>query len=102
MGTLSGGGTHRVSIGARTLLGANAASASPSATTASSRRGSTSPPARRSCSPTAPLADGGRPVVKGADLSGENGILFRRNSSGAVEAVRRAGVGVTLNEALHA
>jgi tetrahydrodipicolinate N-succinyltransferase len=24
MGTLSGGGTHRVSIGARTLLGANA------------------------------------------------------------------------------
>ena len=48
-------------------------------------------------------ADGTRPVVKGAELSGRSGILFRRNSlSGAIEAVRRAGVGVTLNEALHA
>jgi 2,3,4,5-tetrahydropyridine-2-carboxylate N-succinyltransferase len=47
--------------------------------------------------------DGGRKTVKGAELSGQNGLLFRRNSlSGAVEAVRRAGVGVTLNEALHA
>ena len=47
--------------------------------------------------------DGTRPVVKGAQLSGQNGILFRRNSlSGAIEAVRREGKGVTLNEALHA
>ncbi len=48
-------------------------------------------------------ADGARKSVKGAELSGHDGVLFRRNSlSGAVEAVRRAGVGVTLNEALHA
>jgi 2,3,4,5-tetrahydropyridine-2-carboxylate N-succinyltransferase len=41
--------------------------------------------------------------VKGAELSGRDGLLFRRNSlSGAIEAVQRAGVGVTLNEALHA
>ena len=51
----------------------------------------------------APLHDGTRPVVKGAQLSGQNGILYRRNSlTGAVEAVRREGVGVTFNEALHA
>ena len=51
----------------------------------------------------APLHDGTRPVVKGAQLSGQNGILFRRNSlSGAIEAVRREGKGITLNEALHA
>ena len=48
-------------------------------------------------------ADGSLPTAKGAALSGRPGLLFRRNSvSGAVEAVRRAGVGVTLNEALHA
>ncbi|MDQ2689329.1 MAG: 2,3,4,5-tetrahydropyridine-2,6-dicarboxylate N-succinyltransferase, partial [Chloroflexota bacterium] len=48
-------------------------------------------------------ADGALPTAKGADLSGRAGLLFRRNSlSGAVEAVKRAGVGVTLNDALHA
>ena len=38
MGTLSGGGTERVRIGQRCLLGPSRASASPSATTALSRR----------------------------------------------------------------
>jgi 2,3,4,5-tetrahydropyridine-2-carboxylate N-succinyltransferase len=48
-------------------------------------------------------ADGTRTTVKGSELSGRDGLLFRRNSlSGAIEAVRRAGVGVTLNETLHA
>ncbi len=48
-------------------------------------------------------ADGSRPTVKGAELSGRDGILFRRNSlNGAIEAVRRGGAGVTLNETLHA
>ena len=68
---------------------------------APSGRPSSTPPSRRPQEP--PLHDGSRPVVKGAELSGQNGILFRRNSlTGAVEAVRREGVGVTLNEALHA
>ena len=104
MGTLSGGGTHRVSIGARTLLGANAGIGISLGddcvveaglyVTAGSKIVLADEPTR---------ADGTRPVVKGAELSGRNGILFRRNSlSGAIEAVRRAGVGVTLNEALHA
>lgn len=104
MGTLSGGGAHRVSIGSRTLLGANAGIGISLGddcvveaglyVTAGSKISLASEP---------PLHDGTHPVVKGVQLSGQNGILFRRNSlTGAIEAVRRAGVGVTLNEALHA
>ncbi|GAA1690392.1 2,3,4,5-tetrahydropyridine-2,6-dicarboxylate N-succinyltransferase [Microbacterium sediminicola] len=104
MGTLSGGGSHRVAIGARTLLGANAGIGISLGddciveaglyVTAGSKIVLADEPAR---------ADGSRPTVKGGELSGRNGLLFRRNSlTGAVEAVRRAGVGVTLNEALHA
>ncbi len=104
MGTLSGGGSHRVSIGSRTLLGANAGIGISLGddcvveaglyVTAGSKIVLADEPAR---------ADGSRPSVKGAELSGRDGILFRRNSlTGAIEAVRRRGVGVTLNEALHA
>lgn len=104
MGTLSGGGAHVVSVGARTLLGANAGIGISLGddciveaglyVTAGSKIVLADEPAG---------ADGHRPTVKGAALSGRNGILFRRNSlTGAVEAVRRAGAGVTLNEALHA
>lgn len=104
MGTLSGGGTHRVSIGSRTLLGANAGIGISLGddcvveaglyVTAGTKIVLVDGP---------PTADGGRVTVKGAELSGQDGLLFRRNSlSGAVEAVRRAGIGVTLNEALHA
>ncbi len=104
MGTLSGGGSHRVSIGARTLLGANAGIGISLGddcvveaglyVTAGSKIVLVDEPAR---------ADGTRPTAKGAELSGRDGILFRRNSvTGAVEASRRTGVGVTLNEALHA
>ena len=104
MGTLSGGGTHRVSIGARTLLGANAGIGISLGddcvveaglyVTAGSKILLADEPA---------TADGSPRVVKGAELSGVSGLLFRRNSlTGAVEAVRRSGVGVTLNEALHA
>ncbi|OZB81716.1 2,3,4,5-tetrahydropyridine-2,6-dicarboxylate N-succinyltransferase [Microbacterium sp. 13-71-7] len=104
MGTLSGGGTHRVSIGARTLLGANAGIGISLGDDCIVEAGLyVTAGTKIVLADGAPLADGGRPVVKGAELSGQNGILFRRNSlSGAVEAVRRAGVGVTLNEALHA
>jgi 2,3,4,5-tetrahydropyridine-2-carboxylate N-succinyltransferase len=104
MGTLSGGGSHRVSIGRRSLLGANAGIGISLGddcvveaglyVTAGTKVVLADEPAR---------ADGSRPTAKGAELSGRDGILFRRNSlTGAVEAVRRAGIGVTLNEALHA
>jgi len=104
MGTLSGGGAHTVSIGARSLLGANAGVGISLGddcvveaglyVTAGSKIVLADEPARH---------DGSRPVIKGVELSGQDGILFRRNSvTGAIEAVRRTGAGVTLNEALHA
>jgi 2,3,4,5-tetrahydropyridine-2-carboxylate N-succinyltransferase len=104
MGTLSGGGSHRVSIGRRTLLGANAGIGISLGddcvveaglyVTAGSKIVLADEPRRH---------DGTLPTVKGAELSGRDRLLFRRNSlTGAIEAVRRAGDGVTLNDALHA
>ncbi|KJQ53599.1 2,3,4,5-tetrahydropyridine-2,6-dicarboxylate N-succinyltransferase [Microbacterium sp. SA39] len=104
MGTLSGGGTHRVSIGARTLLGANAGIGISLGDDCIVEAGLYVTAGTKIVLVDGPVTpDGGRKTVKGADLSGQDGLLFRRNSlSGAVEAVRRAGTGVTLNEALHA
>lgn len=104
MGTLSGGGTHKVSIGARTLLGANAGIGISLGDDCVIEAGLYVTAGTKVVLADEPAnADGTRPVVKGAELSGRDGILFRRNSvTGAVEAVRREGVGVTLNEALHA
>ena len=104
VGTLSGGGREVVSIGRRSLLGANAGLGIPlgddcvveaglyvTAGTKVTLKGFT--------------ADGasldGR-VVKARDLAGASNVLFRRNSlQGGVEAVARVGVGVVLNAALH-
>ncbi|RLK49082.1 2,3,4,5-tetrahydropyridine-2,6-dicarboxylate N-succinyltransferase [Microbacterium telephonicum] len=104
MGTLSGGGSHRVSIGARTLLGANAGIGISLGDDCIVEAGLYVTAGSKILLPAEPpLHDGSKPIVKGAELSGQNGILFRRNSvTGAIEAVRRQGVGVTLNEALHA
>ena len=42
-------------------------------------------------------------MVKALTLSGENGLLYIRNSvTGTIEVRRREGVGVELNAALHA
>ncbi|TQJ31748.1 2,3,4,5-tetrahydropyridine-2,6-dicarboxylate N-succinyltransferase [Microbacterium sp. SLBN-146] len=104
MGTLSGGGTHKVSIGARTLLGANAGIGISLGDDCIVEAGLyVTAGTKIVLVDEAPRPDGSRATVKGAELSGHDGILFRRNSlTGAVEATRRAGVGVTLNEALHA
>jgi len=104
MGTLSGGGSHRVTIGARTLLGANAGIGISLGDDCVVEAGLYVTAGAKIVLADEPVrADGTRPSVKGADLSGRNGLLFRRNSlTGAIEAVQRAGVGVTLNEALHA
>ena len=104
MGTLSGGGAHRVSIGARTLLGANAGIGISLGDDCVVEAGLyVTAGSKIVLADEPPRHDGARPVVKGAELSGRDGMLFRRNSlSGAIEAVRRTGVGVTLNEALHA
>ncbi|MCX6502441.1 MAG: 2,3,4,5-tetrahydropyridine-2,6-dicarboxylate N-succinyltransferase [Microbacterium sp.] len=104
MGTLSGGGTHRVSVGRRSLLGANAGIGISLGDDCVVEAGLYLTAGSKIVLADEPAgADGARPIVKGAELSGRDGILFRRNSlTGAIEAVRRAGVGVTLNETLHA
>ena len=104
MGTLSGGGAHKVSIGARTLLGANAGVGISLGDDCVVEAGLyVTAGSKIVLADEAPRHDGSRQIVKGADLSGRDGLLFRRNSlTGAIEAVRRKGVGVTLNEALHA
>ena len=104
MGTLSGGGSHRVSIGERTLLGANAGIGISLGDDCVVEAGLYVTAGSKVILVDQPLrADGSPVIVKGSDLSGTNGLLLRRNSlTGAIEAVARQGVGVTLNEALHA
>jgi 2,3,4,5-tetrahydropyridine-2,6-dicarboxylate N-succinyltransferase len=96
MGTLSGGGTHVVSIGRRCLVGANAGVGISLGDDCVVEAG---------CYVTAGakirMPDG--TTVKAAQLSGRDGLLFWRNSvSGALEARPRSGGGVELNAALHA
>ena len=94
MGTLSGGGTERVSIGRRCLLGANA--------------GPRHRDRRRLRGGGGPLRDGGHEGASAAGRAaarregrravGPGRVLFRRNSlTGAVEAVPRTGPGIALN-----
>ena len=104
MGTLSGGGTVRVSIGERSLLGANAGIGIALGDDCVVEAGLYVTAGSKVVLADGPnTAEGGRKTVKAAELSGRDGILFWRNSvTGAIEAKQRAGVGVTLNEALHA
>jgi 2,3,4,5-tetrahydropyridine-2,6-dicarboxylate N-succinyltransferase len=96
MGTLSGGGKEVIRVGKRCLVGANAGIGISLGddcvveaglyVTAGARVG---------------LPDG--QVVKASELSGKDGLLYRRNStSGAIEVVPRAGrTTVELNPELH-
>ena len=100
MGTLSGGGKQRITLGQRCLLGANAgvgislgddcvveAGLYVTAGTRVTLHDAASEPR----------------VVKASELSGVANLLYRRNStSGAVEALPRSGGAVELNSALHA
>jgi 2,3,4,5-tetrahydropyridine-2-carboxylate N-succinyltransferase len=100
MGTLSGGGTQRVSIGERALLGANSGIGISIGDDSVVEAGLYVTAGTK----VQLLVPGEEPrTVKAVELSGVAGILFRRNSvTGAVEALPRAGHGVTLNAALHA
>ncbi|MFZ4107396.1 MAG: 2,3,4,5-tetrahydropyridine-2,6-dicarboxylate N-succinyltransferase [Candidatus Planktophila sp.] len=96
MGTLSGGGKEVISIGEKSLLGANSGcgislgdnciiEAGTYITAASKIR----------------LPDG--EIVKALSLSGASNLLFRRNSlDGALEVVSRTGTWGGLNSILHA
>ena len=96
MGTLSGGGTAVISIGERCLLGANAGLGISLGDDCIVEAGLYVTGGSRVA-----LPDG--EVVKAVELSGADGLLFRRNSqSGAIEAMQRSGRWSGLNAALHA
>jgi 2,3,4,5-tetrahydropyridine-2,6-dicarboxylate N-succinyltransferase len=95
-GTLSGGGTHVISIGERCLLGANAGIGISLGDDCVVEAG-----LYLTSGTLVKLPDGD--IVKARELSGANGLLFRRNSqTGAVEALPRTGTWGGLNAALHA
>ena len=96
MGTLSGGGTEVISIGERCLLGANAGLGISLGDDCIVEAGLYVTGGSR-----VTLPDGD--VVKAIELSGADGLLFRRNSqTGAIEALPRSGRWAGLNAALHA
>ena len=95
MGTLSGGGTEVISVGERCLLGANSGLGISLGDDCVVEAGLYVTAGSR-----VTLPDG--EVVKAAELTGANGLLFRRNSqTGAIEALPRSGRWSGLNEALH-
>src|SRR5690348_7436175 len=95
MGTLSGGGTAVISIGERCLLGANAGIGISLGDDCVVEAG-----LYVTAGTKVALPDG--TTVPARSLSGQNGLLLRRNSvSGAVEALPRTGQGIALNEDLH-
>ena len=96
MGTLSGGGTEVISIGSGCLLGANAGIGISLGNGCVVEAGCYVTGGSR-----VTLPDGS--VVKARELSGRDGLLFRRNSvSGALEALPRDGDWGALNAELHA
>lgn len=99
MGTLSGGGTHRVAIGDRSLLGANSGVGISIGDDCVVEAGLYV----TAGSKVSLLMPGEEPrAVKASELSGASGLLFRRNSgTGAIEALPREGAAVTLNPTLH-
>jgi len=95
MGTLSGGGTQVISLGERCLVGANAGIGISLGDDCVVEAGCYVTAGTKVTTPD------GR-VVKALDLSGDDNLLFRRNSvTGAVEVVPWKAGGVGLNEALH-
>ena len=96
MGTLSGGGTERITIGARCLLGAESGIGISLGDDCIVEAGLYVTAGTLVKLPTGE-------VVKARQLSGTSNALFRRNSqTGAVELVARSGGWGGLNEALHA
>ena len=96
MGTLSGGGTQVIRVGERCLVGANAGIGISLGDGCVVEAGLYVTAGTR-----VTLPDGS--VVKAGELSGREGLLYRRNSvSGAVEVLPRTGDWGGLNEALHA
>ncbi|ATG52488.1 2,3,4,5-tetrahydropyridine-2,6-dicarboxylate N-succinyltransferase [Brachybacterium vulturis] len=104
MGTLSGGGTERVSIGRRSLVGAEAGVGIALGDDCVVEAGLYVTAGTKVELVGEAGAGSDQPqVVAARDLSGVANLLFRRHSlTGAVQAVARAGQTVELNAALHA
>lgn len=95
MGTLSGGGKEIISIGERTLLGANSGAGISLGDDCVIEAG-----VYITAGSKILLPDG--KIVKAKELSGANNLLFRRNSqSGALEVVPKSGSWSGLNSILH-
>jgi 2,3,4,5-tetrahydropyridine-2,6-dicarboxylate N-succinyltransferase len=96
MGTLSGGGTERVRVGKRCLLGAQSGLGIALGDDCVVEAG-----LYLTAGTKVTLPDDS--VVKARELSGHDNLLFLRNSvTGAVEARDRSGSRITLNDVLHA
>ena len=105
MGTLSGGGKEKISLGERVLLGANSGVGISIGDDSVVEAGLYVTAGTRVRVVGAKDADGEdtSQIVKAVELSGVPNLLFRRNSStGQVEVLPRKGQTVELNEALHA
>lgn len=103
MGTLSGGGKLRNSIGEHSLLGANAGIGISLGDNCVVEAGLYITAGTKIAIHDKAKIEAGEPLdlVKGSDLSGKDNILFIRNSiSGAIEARYRKS-GIALNEKLH-
>ena len=103
MGTLSGGGTERVSIGRRSLLGAESGVGIALGDDCVVEAGLyiTAGTKVKVIGEPSAVPDVAH-VVKARDLSGVPNLLFRRDSlTGAVQAVAREGQTVELNATLH-
>ncbi|MFM1757784.1 MAG: hypothetical protein RL193_361 [Actinomycetota bacterium] len=95
MGTLSGGGKQVISIGEKSLLGANSGLGISLGNNCVVEAGTYVTAAAK-----VKLPDG--QIVKAAELSGGDNLLFRRNSqTGALEVVSKTGSWGGLNSILH-
>jgi 2,3,4,5-tetrahydropyridine-2,6-dicarboxylate N-succinyltransferase len=98
MGTLSGGGKEKISIGKRALLGANSGIGISIGDDSVVEAGLYVTAGTK----LTLITDEGEKSLKAIELSGVPNLLFRRNSlTGRVEALSRSGAGVVLNQDLH-
>ena len=101
MGTLSGGGKEKISVGERTLLGANSGLGISLGNDCVVEAGLYLTAGSKVMLPKEPNQSAGK-IVKAIELSGANNLLFRRNSqTGAIEALPKSGSWQGLNSVLH-
>ena len=97
MGTLSGGNNIKISLGKRSLIGANAGLGIPLGDDCTVEAGLYLTAGTK----VNIMLDSGEKVVKASELAGSDNLLFRRNSiSGSVEAIQNK-KSIELNQELH-